>query len=67
MSSVGSHNLAAERFLFIRNFNHVNLAVQTEIGTSHRKGGTPLTGSCFSCYTFQSLLFGIISLGNRRI
>ena len=65
--SVGSHDFAAEGLLLIGNLHHVDLAVQTEEGTRHRKSGTPLTCACFGGDAFQTLLLGVIGLRHGGI
>ena len=57
------HNRFSERFLLIRAFHHVHVAVQTEIAACLAQSGAPLTGAGFRGYTGQTLLLGVISLG----
>ena len=64
---VGPHDLSAERLLLVRDLDHVDLTVQAEISAGHGQGGPPLAGAGLGGDAFQSLLFGIIGLGDRGI
>ena len=65
--AVGTHHLTAEGLLLVGNLDHIDLAVQVKIGTGHGKRGAPLPRSGFGSNTFESLLFCVIRLGDRRI
>ena len=62
--AVCAHHFTTKWFLFVRAFNHIHLAIQVKVGARHRKGGSPLTGSCFCRYTLKPLFFCIIGLRN---
>ena len=65
--TVGAHHFAAERLLFVRNFHHVNLAVQSEEGAGHRKGGTPLACTRFSRHALEALLLSVVCLSDSGV
>ena len=60
--AVGAHHFAAERLLFVGNLHHVHLAVNTEEGRSHGKGGTPLACTRFGGHALEALLLGVVGL-----
>ena len=65
--SVSSHNLSAEGFLLIGDFYHVDQAVQAQVGAGHGQGGAPLSRAGFCGDAFQSLLLGIVGLGDGGV
>ena len=67
LSAVGTHDLAAKRLLLVADLDHVHAAVQTQIGASHGQCGSPLTGAGLGGYAGQSLLLGVVRLGNGGI
>ena len=60
--AVGAHHLAAEGLLLIRALDHVDLAVETQIGAGHRQRRAPLTGAGLGRDAAQPLLLGIVRL-----
>ena len=67
LRAVGTHDLAAEGLLLIAHLDHEHLAVQAQIGTGHAQSGAPLTGAGFGGDALQTLLLGVIGLGDGRI
>ena len=65
--AVDAHHLAAERLLFVGNLDHVDLAVEAEIGAGHRKRRAPLTCAGLGGHAHEALLLGIIGLGDGGI
>ena len=65
--AVGAHHFPAEGLLLVADFDHVDLAVQTQISTGHGQGGTPLAGAGLGSDTLQALFFGIIGLSDGGV
>ena len=65
--TIGAHDFATERLLFIAHFDHEDDAIEPEIGACHRQRRAPLTSARFGRHAFETLVFGIIRLRNRRI
>ena len=65
--SVHPHDLPAEGLLLIGNLDHVNLAVQLEIGAGHAQRRAPLAGPRLRGDALQPLLFGIVGLGDGGV
>ena len=54
-------------FLLIGDFHHEHLAIQAKEGTGHGKGGAPLSGAGLGGHTLQTLLLGVVCLGDGGI
>ena len=65
--AVGTHDLAAERFLFIGDLYHINFTVKIQISARHGKGGTPLAGTCFGGHAFETLILRVERLCDRGV
>ena len=65
--AVGSHDLAAERFLLVADLHHEHLAVQPQIRARHRKRGAPLPGAGLGRHTLEPLLFRVIRLRDGAV
>ena len=65
--AVGAHDFAAERFLFVGNLHHIDLAVNAEECRGHREGGTPLAGTRFGGHALEALLLGVIGLSDGGV
>ena len=66
-SSVGAHDFAAERLLFVTHLDHEDFAVEVKIGTSHGQCCAPLAGTGLGGDAFEPLLLGVISLRDRGV
>ena len=53
--------------MFIGDLDHIDLAVQAQVGAGHGQGGAPLSGPGLGGDAFQALLFGIVGLGNGGV
>ena len=60
--AVGAHHLSAEGLLLIRALDHIDFAVEPEVGAGHRQRGAPLTGAGLGRDAAQPLLLGIVRL-----
>ena len=60
--AVGAHHLAAEGLLLIRALDHVDFAVETQIGAGHRQSRAPLAGAGLGRDAAQPLLLGVVRL-----
>lgn len=53
--------------MFIRDLDHVDLAIKVKVGAGHRQCRTPLSGASLCGNALQALFFCIICLGNGGI
>ena len=65
--AVGPHDLPAEGLLLIGALDHIDLAVQPQIGAGHGQGGAPLAGARLGGDALESLLFGVVGLGDGAV
>ena len=65
--AVGAHDLAAEGLLLIRALDHVDLAVEPEVGAGHRQGRAPLAGTGLGRDAAQPLLLGVERLRDGAV
>ena len=65
--AVGAHDFAAERLLLVGTFDHVDPAFQTEERARHGERRPPLAGSGLGGDALESLLFGVVGLGDGRV
>ena len=65
--AVGAHDLAAEGLLLIRALNHIDLAVEPEVGAGHRQGRAPLSGAGLGRDAAQPLLLGVVRLRDGAV
>ena len=65
--TVGTHDLPAEGLLLIGALYHEHTAVKPQVGAGHAQGRAPLAGSRLRGDAAQTLLFGVISLGDGGI
>ena len=65
--AVGAHYLASEGLLLVGAFDHIYVAVESEVGASHRESRTPLTSTCLGGNAAKALLLCIVSLSDSRI
>ncbi|CDD60078.1 uncharacterized protein BN592_01097 [Eggerthella sp. CAG:298] len=64
---VGLHDRFTERLLQRRALHHEHMQIESEEARCHRKRGAPLACARFSGEAFQSLLFRVVSLRDRRV
>ena len=60
--AVCAHDFAPEGLLLVADLDHIYLAVEAKIGTSHRKRRAPLACSGLSGHAFKPLFFGVVGL-----
>ena len=65
--AVDSHDLTAEGLLLIGDLDHVDLAVQIEVGARHGQRGAPLTCAGLGGDALEALLLCVISLSDGGI
>ena len=65
--AVGAHHFAPEGFLFVADLDHVDDAVEFEVGAGHGKCGAPLSGAGFGRDAFEALFFGVVGLGDGGV
>ncbi len=65
--TVDPHDLPAEGLLLIGALDHIDLAVQAQIGAGHGEGGAPLTGSRLGGRRIIKKLFGVVGLGDGAV
>ena len=65
--AVGPHHFPAEGLLLVGDLDHVDLAVQAQIGAGHGEGRAPLTGAGLGGHALQALLLGVVGLGDGGV
>ena len=65
--AVGAHDLAAEGLLLVGALDHEDLAVESQVSAGHRKRRAPLAGAGFGRNAGESLLLGVVCLGDGRV
>ena len=65
--SVGAHDFPAEGLLLIGDLDHVDLAVEAEVGTGHGEGRAPLAGTGLGRDAFQALVLRVVGLCNGGV
>ena len=67
VGAVGAHDLTAEGFLLIADFDHVYLTVEAEVSAGHRQGSAPLAGSGLCRDALEALLLRVVGLSDRGV
>ena len=67
LRAVGAHDLAAEGLLLVADLDHVDLAVQAQVGAGHGQGGAPLAGAGLGGHALEALVLGVEGLGDGGI
>ena len=65
--AVSTHYFTTEGLLLIGALDHIYLAVQAQIGAGHGQGSAPLTGTGLGSDTLQTLVLGVIGLGDGGV
>ena len=65
--AIGPHDLAAAGLLLVADLDHVDLEVKAEVCTAHGKGRSPLPCTGFRGDALESLLLGVVGLGDGGI
>ena len=67
LRAVGAHDLPAEGLLLIGALDHVDLAVQAQVGAGHAQGRAPLAGAGLGGDAPEALVLGVVRLGDGRV